>query len=272
MTERMKPYIGVSGVVHPEQQGALHRLFNEQGLSQHRTLAMGVKATHKTQYLDVENKYGSDWYPVGDAFVSALHHHEDTYNIAQLYMEPDQLNNVQYADRFIETIARRGKAWLHALQFDMLPWHTTPSLFDFLARVKADTQLEVILQAHQHSMEHFAPAALARVLGKHADTLDYVLLDSSHGKGLRLDTTKLRPYADALFGSEALSKVGIGIAGGLRGSVVAEALPEMLSRFPELSWDAEGQLHPLTPQGSRPVSFPAAQSYFEASATVLRGV
>lgn len=268
----MKPYIGVSGVVNPELQTVVRRLFEEQGLFDHRTLALGVKATHKTQYLDTENKYGAEWYPVGDAFADALTPYETTFNVAQLYMEPALLSDTEYADTFIATITRRGKAWLHALQFDMLPWHTTPALFDFLARVKADTQLEIMLQAHRQSMEYFAPAALARMLGEHAETIDYVLLDSSHGKGVRLDTATLTPYVEALYSSDALSRVGIGIAGGLSGPVVAEVMPEMVQQFSGLSWDAEGQLHPVTNEGTRPVSVSATRAYLQASAEVIRGV
>lgn len=271
MSERMKPYIGVSGVVHPEQQADIQQLFMEHGLGKQRRLALGVKATHKTQYLNTENSYGPEWYPVGDDFTHALVA-SATFNVAQVYMEPALLEDEGYKDTFIATVARRGKAWLHALQFDMLPWHTSPQLFDFLERTKAETNLSIILQAHQQSMEYYKPDELARSLGKYAHVLEYVLLDSSHGKGVRLDTAKLSPYVEALFNEGALSGVGIGIAGGLSGSVVAEALPAMIRAYPELSWDAEGQLHPIALGGARPVSLPATDTYFAASAEALRAV
>lgn len=271
MTERMKPYIGVSGLVNPEQQADLQQLFKEHGLTERRTLALGVKATHKTQYLNSENKYGTEWYPVGDKFTDALTQ-GDTFNVAQIYMESTLLDTQTYKEAFINRVSHRGKAWLHALQFDMLPWHTSPELFGFLERTKAETNLSIVLQAHQQSMEYYRPAELAYTLGKYAHILDYILLDSSHGKGVRLDTAKLTPYAEALFSADALSRVGIGIAGGLSGPVVGEELPEMTQTFPELSWDAEGQLHPVAADGTRPVSLFETNSYFAASAEVLRTV
>lgn len=271
MTERMKPYIGVSGVVNPEQQADLQQLFREHGLTKNRTLALGVKATHKTQYLNSENTYGTEWYPVGDEFIDALVP-SDTFNVAQVYMEPTLLDNQAYKEAFIDRVSRRGKAWLHALQFDMLPWHTSPKLFDFLEQTKAETDLSIILQAHQQSMEHFSPTELVRSLGRRAHVIDYLLFDSSHGKGVRLTTAKLTPYVEAAYSEDTLSRVSIGIAGGLSGPVVAEALPEMIRTFPELSWDAEGQLHPTAADGTRPISLVETNSYFAASAEVLRAV
>lgn len=64
MLERMQPYVGVSGVVSPRQQSELEQMFVDSGLrSTGRRLQLGVKAVHKTQYLDTINKFGEAWYP-----------------------------------------------------------------------------------------------------------------------------------------------------------------------------------------------------------------
>ncbi len=56
------PYVGVRGVVGVGQQLALSGSTSSSGLAAHRLLLLGVKATHKTQWLDVPNKYGA-WFP-----------------------------------------------------------------------------------------------------------------------------------------------------------------------------------------------------------------
>jgi hypothetical protein len=187
-------------------------------------------------------------------------------------MDPECISDAAYRKAFIEKVARRGKAWLQAIQFDLLPWHTDGRMFEYLEEVKQDTGFNILLQAHGDSMEHYAPKELARVLGRSASALEYVLLDSSHGKGIRLDTNKLLPYVEALYESPALEHVGIGIAGGLNGDVVRNELSSIVAHFPSLSWDAEGQLHPLNEDGKRPVSMTATKEYFAASSEVLNAV
>ena len=66
MTEIKKSYVGVSGVTSPDTERELESINLKSGLAEKgRLLALGVKAVHKTQYLDIENKYGTEWYPVG---------------------------------------------------------------------------------------------------------------------------------------------------------------------------------------------------------------
>ncbi len=52
MTERPKPYVGISGVVNPVQQIELRGFAGDLQRSG-RQLALGVKAVHKTQWLDI---------------------------------------------------------------------------------------------------------------------------------------------------------------------------------------------------------------------------
>ncbi len=268
-TERPRPYIGVSGVVNPEQQAALGAAFDAQGFDTSRVLALGVKATHKPQWLEKENKYGREWYPVGDELTHALARHESELHVAQVFLDLSLVQDNEYREHFMERIHRRGRAWLNAVQFDMLPIGRDPSLPDFIEKLKSKTGLTILLQAHSGMMESYNPEQLARVMSDFA--ADYVLLDSSHGKGVRLDTDRLRPYVEALYASDSLSSVGIGIAGGLNAEVVASDLPELVGDFPDISWDAEGQLHRPNEDNKRPVNLDDARDYLAASAEVLRG-
>lgn len=273
MNERPKPYVGISGVVNTEQQQFYTDKFHELGLAQSRRLALGVKAVHKTQMLDVANKYGPAWYPVGEAqFADALEPSGDTLRVAQAYLDIDHVGDPDYRDEFINRICKRGKTWLNAIQFDMLPWHQDESMLGFVEKVKAKTGHEILLQVHGEAMSRLGPDAVPVVLGKYAHALDYILFDASHGKGVRLNSGALAPFVEASHDYWALKNVGIGVAGGLNAQVVREDLPALLSDYPGLSWDAEGQLHEELPDGSRPLSTKRTVSYLESTAHVLKTV
>lgn len=273
MTERSRPYIGVSGVANISQQQHLLDHFAELGLDGYRELALGVKATHKTQFLDEENKYGREWYPVGtDGFSDPLEPHVDTLCVAQIYLDTDYVDDAAYRNEFMDRIRRRGAAWLNAVQFDMLPWHKDASLLHFVEQIKCETDFNVLIQAHSDAMQTLGPDKIARKLGEYAHVLDYVLFDASHGKGVRLDTHALQPFLEAAYTSDELFATGISIAGGLNAQIVREDLPHLVQQYPDLSWDAEGQLHPNDVNGKRPLDMETAKEYLTASAEVLRSV
>ena len=276
MTERIKqPYVGVSGVVSPLQQRNLESISEEFALIERgRVLALGVKAVHKTQYLDVENKYGNEWYPVGqEAFASALRKADpaDTsLNVAQAYLDVDHVHDADYRNDFVARIAERGEPWLQAVQFDMLPWHKDTATLSFLEDLKNTHSLQILLQCHKAAMEDLGPTGVTRRLGSYAHVLDYVLFDSSHGTGLRLDTARLDPFIAEAYTAFDPSQTGVALAGGLNGQIVREDLPPMLEKYPNLSWDAEGQLHPVNADNKRPLDMQVTREYLKASSEILR--
>lgn len=277
MTDRIKqPYVGVSGVVNPEIEVALENMALEMGLAEkNRVLALGVKAVHKTQFLDTENKYGPDWYPVGeDSFKNALRHdHPNTDNIgvAQAYFDVEHVHDSEYRARFLSRIVQRGEPWLEAVQFDMLPWHSNGDMWGLLEDAK-QYGVAVFLQAHGTAMSMLGPKNSVRILGQHAELIDYVLFDSSHGTGTRLDTSALEPFIAEAHEQFDLSRTGIAIAGGLHSEIVREDLPQLLSTYPSLSWDAEGQLHPMNVDGKQPLDLDVTKAYLKASSDVLTGI
>lgn len=277
MIERPQPYVGVSGVVSLEQQTEIIDTFHESELPNYgRRLLLGVKAVHKTQYLDIENKYGPEWYPVGEeAFANAVAPSPDTTksaNIAQVYLDTDHVGDPAYRDAFSRRIMERGASWLNGVQFDMLPWHDDAAMLPFLEQLKSEYDTQLLLQCHSEAMETLGPREVVRRLGRYAHILDYILFDASHGKGVRLNTEALRPFVDEAYSSGKLESVGIAAAGGLNAMVVRDDLPELVNKYPDLSWDAEGQLHPVNTQGRRPLDRQAVREYFDASATVLKEV
>lgn len=274
MTDRIKqPYVGVSGVVNPEIEASLEAMAVECGLREkNRILALGVKAVHKTQYLDIENKYGKDWYPVGeDSFRHSLRHdnlNPDTIGVAQAYFDIKHVHEREYRARFLGRIIQRGEPWLQAIQFDMLPWHSNDEMWDFLEDVK-QSEVDTFLQVHGEAMNTLGPKDSVRALSQHSELLDYVLFDSSHGTGKRLDSLALEPFIAEAHEKLDLSQTGIAIAGGLNSEIVREDMPQLLSRYPNLSWDAEGRLHPENASGKRPLDLDVARSYLHASSVAV---
>lgn len=272
--ERPKPYIGISGVVSVGQQEQLEILSTEMDLfSLNRRLALGVKAVHKTQFLDITNKYGEEWYPVGhEQFANGVTRSNDTDKsiaIAQTFLDPEYVENPGYRDHFTDRIFKRGENWIDGIQFDMLPWHTDPTMVGFLEQLKTKHDATIFLQCHGDAMESLGPQKAIRRLGQFASTIDYVLFDASHGTGKRLDTDWLKTFLDEAYDSSALEGVGFAVAGGLNGAVVREELIKVVQDFPDISWDAEGQLHPQTKNRTRPLDMDLVQDYLQASREIL---
>lgn len=273
MIERPQPYIGVSGVVSPEQQKNIEDFAESINLQPSRQLALGIKAVHKTQFLDIKNKYGEEWYPVGEQqFKDALSPKAEATNtiaIAQTYLDPAYVDNPGYRKYFADRILKRGESWIDGIQFDMLPWHEKPVLLDYLAKLKQEHDTKILLQVHKPAMETLQPDGVAEALTPYSEFLDYVLFDSSHGKGLKLDTDSLKTFLDAAYSHEGLSSVGFAIAGGLNSAIVQDELPKVLEDFPDVSWDAEGQLHPANSEGTMPLDMGVVNAYLQASVNVL---
>ena len=156
MSIEKRPYIGVSGVVNIDQQFKLQDAWRELPVSHERDLLLGVKAVHNTQWLDRENKYSPTWYPIGETdFASAMRGGQDgTKGTAQIFLDPEAIaEDPFYAERFVDRIQQRGRSWLQAMQFDMLPYDNgdlTP-WHDLLEGVRAN-QLETIVQCHKRAM------------------------------------------------------------------------------------------------------------------------
>lgn len=240
-----------------------------------RLLALGVKATHKVQFEDLENKYGRDWYPVGaDDFAGALGdkaRHQHTLGVAQTYLDIHHVHDSEYRKSFTRRITERGRAWLQAIQFDMLPWHEQDSMFFFLSKLRENhPDLQVVLQCHGPAMEQLGEKGVVQKLGYYAELLDYILFDASHGTGKHMNAGRLDGFLQEAYSSEKLTHVGFAVAGGLNAQTVQDDLPRLLESYQDLSWDAEGQLHPLNNVGKRPLQMDIVKEYLKTSVGVIR--
>lgn len=269
-SERPKPYVGVSGVVNSEQQAML-REFSPMFHGIGRQLALGVKAVYKTQWLDTVNKFGSDWYPMGEEIRGCLvADREDELRVAQVFFDQDtarQEHGNDYERRFIEKLLGRTGTMFNALQFDLLPWDSRgyTDLFSGIRAARPD--MKIIVQAHKWQMQQHEPPELVRRLNLYAfpnrdRLIDYVLFDASHGTETRMDIEELSRFVEAAYRE---TNFGIGVAGGLSAEVVEHDLPRLLKYHPDLSFDAEGQLHLNENPRDRSLNVAATKGYLAAA-------
>lgn len=283
---RPRPYVGVSGVVNHKynlptgqtvtepQDLFVEAYADTAGLFKtNRMLALGVKATHMTQFQSRENKYGREWYPVGDELTTALHPNRTNPNVtavAQIYLDKNHVSNSHYRDVLVEAIATRGQQWLQAIQFDMLPWHGNEGMLRFASGVREDYDVTVILQCYKDIMDELGPKRVVQRLGRYAYGIDYILFDASHGTGQRMDARRLGDFLHEAYSSTALRHVNFAVAGGLDAQTVREDLPGLLAKYPELSWDAEAKLHPINNMAKRPLQMDITKAYLQASTDVIK--
>lgn len=264
------PYVGVSGVVSPEQQRWI-REAAQPIIDSGRQLLLGVKAVRTTHWLEKPNTYGSEHYPVGDDIAtSMLELRDGEMGIAQVYLnlkKARQAGEKGYEQKFIKKLLGRDAAWLSGIQFDMLPWHKD-DYSKLLQLIKDDSPIphDVLLQCYGKIMQQHSPTQVRELLKQYEGLADYVLLDASHGQGKRLDVEQLKPYIDELYGIDG---VGLGIAGGLDASVVADELPVLLMDYPNLSFDAEGRLRLPEQTGSHKLDQTTTTQYLQAAAEVI---
>lgn len=267
MSERNRPYVGVSGLGSPEQHAAIARQSSATGLDRVRRPMVGLKTVHKTQWLDIPNSHGQGWYPVGDNISQALSRSVDTMVTAQMYLDPKAINDdPSYPQAFVDKVRGRLGDRLDAVQFDLLPYHEEPEAFSSLmASLKG---LDVIVQCHKLAMAEGPKKALDK-LKKLSPELGYVLFDASHGTGKTMDIEALKPFLDAAYKDKDFAQAGtnFGVAGGLNSKNVELYIGKLLPRFDEISWDAEGQLHNDTERGS--LNMLKVRQYLTSSARVL---
>ena len=282
---RPRPYVGVSGVVNNKytlpsgqtvtepQDLFVEAYANRAGLFEtDRMLALGVKATHVTQFQDRINQFGPEWFPVGEDFSNALRANRTNPNVlamAQLYPSKYHISNSEYRRVFVERIAERGKGWLQAIRFDMLPWQGNEGMLQFVSDVREDYDVQTILQCHKTAMDELGPKGVVRKLTRYARALDYVMFDASHGTGERMDSAKLGAFLYEAYASSALRNANFVIAGGLDADAVRSDVATLLAKYPDISWDAESRLHPVNNMAKQPLQMDRVKSYLQASTDLI---
>ncbi len=105
--------------------------------------------------------------------------------------------------------------------------------------------MQIVLQLNHKILECHDPDEIARLVQEYGDSIDYVLIDPSGGKGLELDI----PFSAAIYRElkEQSPRLTIGFAGGFTSKNVKKRLRTLKSLLgtTDFSIDAEGGLREL---------------------------
>lgn len=249
-----KPYVGISGVAHYEQHTALFNIALRERLDNlGHFMMIGVQATTKTQVLEVENRRGRMWHPVGESIADAAASEDSgltkPFVHCAFIKEPDLAQG-------ITNVMRRTRHYNRGIQFNGLPWVSQdyrPFLHNF--HETYPDQLTVI-QANGRTLNSHSPTEVAQELT--TMPVDYLLLDPSGGVGIEFDPKTIKPYIDEVY--QRHIPAGVVVAGGLESENVEQLFGPLKEIYPGLSCDAEGRLR-KGPEGVTELDLQAAEDF-----------
>ncbi len=246
-----KPYIGITDFINAGQATQMLDVFARGGAEKlGRQLMVGVMMSYKT-LNDVPTKWSAAFPQkefVRDIFTS----HPLAFNTLH-YADYDAIDVAENIERATSFCGPN----LHAIQLDMI-WPDPAIVKNYRNR---HPWIQVIIQGNAKAMNATGndPAAFADRIKAYGDSVDYVLLDKSMGKGLGMDAVGLLPFARAV--SEQIPGLGLAAAGGLGPNTLPLVAP-LIAEFPNLSIDAQGKLRP-SGDALDPIDWGMASQYLE---------
>ena len=259
MTEvvRPKPYIGVSGVARFEQHNALYNIARREGIALlGRFVMVGIQATGKTQVLEIGNKYGQMWHPVGDSIADAAI--ADETGLTRPYIHCFFSGDNELSQGIIN-VMRRTRHYTRGLQLNGLPW-VSQDYRPFISNFRESyPDQSIILQAGNRTLGNHSPQEVAKELG--TMPVDYVLFDPSGGQGKAMDVGQIRTYVDEIYQRQI--PVGVAVSGGLETQNIQELFGSLEAEYHGLSCDAEGRLR-KGPDGATELDILATEAFILA--------
>jgi hypothetical protein len=286
--ETKASYSGVCDVKKPENALAMANAVRESRKDLNRKILVGEMASpHSLHHEDGDDMPNRS--EIADSFID----------------DPDVLNAIHFADLYekenqprkggetpnlpenLELCIEYGGENLHALQLDVI-WPNTNEIKAFREK---HPKIQIILQVSQYAMDELGNDAqdIADRLLEYGDSIDYVLLDLSMGKGREMtetDVVKLQRLLSVI--QFKVPGLGLAVAGGLgpvlettdsSGEVVDRlyALRKIAKEFPSVSIDAQGGVKPdNAPIGfsghldaSTPADLGKSLNYIKAASALL---
>jgi len=203
--------------------------------------------------------------------------------------DPDVLNTVHYADLYgpngpwkaqespnvfnnLELVVQYGGEHLDAIQLD-LTWPKSDEIKKFKEKYP---NIFIILQVGKFALKEVGdnPQAVVDRLREYDDSVDYVLLDMSMGKGKGMEADGLLPLLRII--RKELPYLGLAVAGGL-GPDSVDLLKAITKEFPDVSIDAQGNLkHKDAPKdklghmiATHPADLERSKEYIKKSCEIL---
>ena len=251
-----KSYIGITDFTDPNQAHEMLNVFKDT----EKFLMVGIMMSYKT-LNGIETKWKDAW-PAK----------EDIKNI--FVSHPKAFNTLHYADyegiNILENLERAtiyGGSNMHAIQLDMI-W---PDPEQVKAYHRKYPYVEIVLQVNGKAFDIVENRALDLIkkLYLYENSLSYVLLDKSMGKGLGMDANLLAYFLRSLtIGLPGLRDIGLAVAGGL-GPKTLHLVKPLVEEFPDISIDAQGRLRP-SGNALDPIDWGMAKEYLEKAVEMFK--
>ncbi|HVV14974.1 MAG TPA: hypothetical protein VHD55_01035 [Candidatus Paceibacterota bacterium] len=229
----MRPasYIGVTGFMNREE---IHPVLAALPLGAQQLVMVGVLVSGKT-LRGMPNKYPRR-YPKSDRISDIFFDRHNVLNL--LHFATDEQEKL-VGDMF----RAQDEAGPHCHGFQInVPW-PEKKILESYKKTSFFTRKTIVLQCGPTAIEACEGSAkkIAQRVRSYGDSIDYVLIDGSAGKGKRFDYE----FAKRCFAElEKIEHVGFGIAGGLAANNLEQLRP-LVRQFGAFSIDAEGRLRDL---------------------------
>ncbi len=250
---KSKPYISLNGATNSQDINLVAGSLPARNLKKlgYNTI-FGIQVSDKTQLKNIENKYGENWYPVGNKLKMPFYNQsadellihlnsEDTspVSIGMFALSLYEKNNfaatadsdLEYDSR-LEILNR-----VYGFQLNRLPWHIE-QYQTVLEKLKKSSKISrLILQATNEHLTELSSAEFVKKLEPYSEFVTDILLDGSAGQGIPLNADHLEPFIESCY--EKLPNVSVAVAGGLNPDSVKKLAGKLLIKYQHLSIDAE---------------------------------
>ena len=260
-----KPYIGITGPVNVQETKDICREFSEAGYSMEspHIPMLGFLVSYKT--LNGQATQNRRYPPAkslpellratGGQVLTMVHYNSK---------ETDTLSN-QVAEIF-NGVYENGLC--RAIQLNIV-W---PNISQ-VARIKEQhPEMQVVFQASHKAMDGKTPNQIAKGIKNYGDSISYVLIDPSGGRGMPFDLESSVDIYSEL--REQCPDLTIGFAGGFTGENVAPRLKEIFKQVEEDKFciDAEGGLRDkvTSAYGDDLLNIEKVRGYLQSASSVLR--
>lgn len=226
---RPTPYIGVTGVTTAQEARMLLKAGSPE--STHKIM-IGVLVSSKT-LVNARNGRVTR-YPLERNLREIFVHHPKALNILHFNTHRSKMENMNILTDLCHAHAVAGP-YCHGVQLNM----TWPDR-DLLDLLKSSEGKIVILQCGSDALKSvdMSGRKLANKVREYGNLIDYVLIDSSRGRGIEFIPDLALECFEYL---QEIPDIGFGIAGGLDVATIPRLEP-LVQRFPSFSVDAETRL------------------------------
>jgi hypothetical protein len=228
------PYIGITGVMTPQEVRALHRVFQNTfvGTGLRHKLVIGILASSKT-LAGIQNKYPNR-YPKPNRIPEIAQNLKDVFNVIHYSVDDDELDSLGFQ---LTTISNEiGGPHIDGIQLNVV-WPHNDALKSF--HIATRRTYKIILQLSRYAMGqmHHDVNAIAERVASYGNLIDAVLIDQSGGMGITVDVPHTLDLLDAL--AKRTPYINLGVAGGLTAGTLSNSITPLINHHPNLSWDTE---------------------------------